>query len=624
MIKATHNAPLGAPPWSDALRLPGIPAEGGSAEARLAWFSALSTQERVERLHQWLLATRAEALPTGQALASWVGVAAGELLAGPFTLRAAAMGIGEGALVARHERRTCLHWRADLRGAAGAIDQEHGEWIGGALVAGRYQSFCLDGAFALMNPNHSARWTAHELLHRAVGFAWAPDLSPWEQYQLSRLAELLPVAHWYGLDRFCRLDERGPYERAQDAQRPESPLTKALWLDETAEVLMARVTQCAPMLLSALEHIELELRAYDSERETLRLTPAEHDLLNSSSDALAYVAGHGARLRDADVAQLLQAVSWPRPAADYAEMRGRLLTTLDTLLFGELVLEPETVHSRACGRLLWDICQRSVHLLRSVDSIISWDAVASACEAAYAGDPGPATTMLGQLAATLPRREEILTTGVNATITQDQQITPLEQLEEGVHTVAPATCAWLVLCGGLEEVLLSLAASPTRGPLIARLRHIMEARSVEDSVGLQLVRFEMALLAATRRDDRCEHLSMSPESAASDAWIEASEAFESLAFEFDVPEFAWQLREDDAASPPPGAGQWLVGNVGGEVHVVHLQGPLAAVWAALPCHRHEAQSIVDAVAPEWRDDWLLELAGAGAVVVLPHAPQRRP
>ncbi len=565
----------------------------------------------------WMVELRQSSADSLPAIAQWLGVESGELVAGPFALRATALGIEQGALLTRHESRACVPWRSKLCGATQASDDDHGQWVAGALVTGRYQSFCLDGAFATMNPNHSSRWTAHELLHRAIGFAWRPDMPRWEHYRVNRLAELLPVVHWYGFDRFCRLDERGDYDPHTDAKSPDSPVEEALWWREPREHLQRRALLCDKMLSDAMAHYQSELSALASEAQTLEPTPAAHGLLNSSSDALAYVAGHMTRLEDEHIANMLCAVVRPLPAKDFSDMFKRIATVLDDLLFSDIELDPEIVHARALGRTLWDICHRTVHVLGTPPEAIDWTNVAAACDAAYLGDARLALEQIEIICVSMPRSSEILALG----LLQDENLsTPwvdIDQLIEGVEAVAPATSVWLEHRGRLDEVIKSLACSVARGPLISRLRDTVQTLVPTEDRAKALVEFEYTLQGATRRDDLTEHLSSHLSGPVDNGWLRPNPVFRALRFDADIPEFAWHLQQGASIPQIGPGGTWLVGNVGGQVHVIHLQGPLESVWDALPCSIDEVSRLVETLAPDWGDHWLGELTHAGAVAVMP-------
>ena len=80
-------------------------------------------------------------------------------------------------------------------------------WKAGHLVE-QYRHFRYDNPIGSFHPSHDPKWTAHELCHALIGFAWRPNASPLFHSLSARLSELLPVALWYFFDeidlRRCR------------------------------------------------------------------------------------------------------------------------------------------------------------------------------------------------------------------------------------------------------------------------------------------------------------------------------------------------------------------------------------------------------------------------------------
>ncbi len=429
--------PLGPPPAP--LTLPGLtpPASCVTPAMRRRWLAERTPAQVRALLQPWLTQLRAVDPAPLARLAAWLRAPEGEVVASPFGLRACALGAAVGALVVRHELRTLVPWADDLRGEDGALDVDHGSWARGVLHAGRYQSFQLDGAFATFNPNHSARWTPHELLHRAVGFGWASGPSRWEVYQWARLAELLPVVHWFGTDLVARLRERG-FDTTRDATAPHAHRAEAVWLGADEAAAAAHVDATATWLLSSVAHFDAELRASAAEAASgtpVAAEPAppppddaassEADAwrraldpvrgLNSHSDAVAYVSGHFGRLSSARVDALLSACA-PRPVATTTTgLLSRVEATFDALLFGPLTVNPALVHARAHGRLLYDVAHRVVHAERRWPAAApSTEDLGAACAAAWEGDCAPAQETLLALWRRLPDgvREEAFAVGM--------------------------------------------------------------------------------------------------------------------------------------------------------------------------------------------------------------------
>ena len=83
--------------------------------------------------------------------------------------------------------------------------EDPGEGAGGdgsaaSLPEPKYQAFRHDLLVASFHPGHRAKWTAHELCHALVGFAFRPGAPVLFHALGAWLAEFLPVALWYFFD----------------------------------------------------------------------------------------------------------------------------------------------------------------------------------------------------------------------------------------------------------------------------------------------------------------------------------------------------------------------------------------------------------------------------------------
>ena len=85
---------------------------------------------------------------------------------------------------------------------AEAVEEQQAwpDWQQGYLAESKFQHFRLDQAVASFHPAHDTKWTAHEILHRLVGFFYRPGASRWEYLQAARLSESVPVAQYYFLE----------------------------------------------------------------------------------------------------------------------------------------------------------------------------------------------------------------------------------------------------------------------------------------------------------------------------------------------------------------------------------------------------------------------------------------
>lgn len=202
------------------------------------------------------------------------------------SVAAAAIGVAaqqSGLILSHFERRVHLAppdaWlpvdRPDLR-ARGQRPDEH-----------KYQHHHNENPVGSFNPGHRAKWTAHELCHALVGFAWCPDATPLFRLLSARLSEVVPVALWYFFDeaglRRCEAHD-GPLfgawcpacEAAAGTPDPKADLSR--WRAE------------------GLAFVERELAAI---RKSMRLgRPVAHRwaTLDLHSDALAYTVAHAGRL----------------------------------------------------------------------------------------------------------------------------------------------------------------------------------------------------------------------------------------------------------------------------------------------------------------------------------------
>lgn len=196
-----------------------------------------------------------------------------------------------GLLLAHFERRVHLqppddwqpHNRPDLRGQRA---DEH-----------KYQHHYNENPLGSFNPAHRAKWSAHELCHGLVGFAWRPDAPPLFRVLAAQLSEVVPVALWYffdeaGLRRCPR--HQGPLFNAEcpDCERiatePVDDARAGEWRAE-GKAFVAR-----------------ELAAVRESMRTGQLVEHRHATLNLASDALAYTTAHAGRLTSPTFARYIE------------------------------------------------------------------------------------------------------------------------------------------------------------------------------------------------------------------------------------------------------------------------------------------------------------------------------
>ena len=231
------------------------------------------------------------ALPWGAAL---------DLLATPMSLRAGLLGLRRGAAFTFHERRLRLPIAAGLEPEARVWPHglETARWQQGALLTPKYYSFFLDAPLPAFHPNHRGKWRAHELLHAAVGFCWRADFSRFEAYRSARLAELLPVIHWYGWDEALRP------RCAPHAELDHPPLEECLacerlaargWRRALEDHTHGELVRAERFIARATAHLKQEWRACLRERDLGSPVETLYANLNASRDAIGYVRSHWRR-----------------------------------------------------------------------------------------------------------------------------------------------------------------------------------------------------------------------------------------------------------------------------------------------------------------------------------------
>lgn len=192
-------------------------------------------------------------------------------------------------------------------------------WHAGHLVEPKYGPFRHDSPLGSFHPGHRAKWTAHELCHRLVGYAWRPDAPPLWHALSARLAELLPVIVYYHLDeaglRRCP-DHHAPlYDHHCPACERAAALGPADHIDDRWH-------------RSARDHLDAELTAIHRSLRLGRPVPHRHHTLDLMSDALAYTAAHHRRLTSPTFARFQERFPTPdrtHPTLDALEDRTRAL-----------------------------------------------------------------------------------------------------------------------------------------------------------------------------------------------------------------------------------------------------------------------------------------------------------
>ncbi len=179
-------------------------------------------------------------------------------------------------------------------------------WRGGRLVEHKFQHFRGDNPVGSFHPGHRAKWTAHELCHGVVGFAWAPDASPLFHVLAARLNEVVPVALYYFFDEAhlqrCPLHQGGGPLFGTWCPACEAAALRGPVADDP---------QAARWRAEGRAYVEGELAAIERAARTGDLAPHRHATLELESDGFAYVASHLPRLQSPVFARFLERFHGP-------------------------------------------------------------------------------------------------------------------------------------------------------------------------------------------------------------------------------------------------------------------------------------------------------------------------
>jgi hypothetical protein len=198
--------------------------------------------------------------------------------------------------------------------------REPPHFVGGVLEEPKYQAFGHDLLVASFHPGHRAKWTAHELCHALVGFAYHPEASLLFHALAAWLAELMPVALWYffdeaGVRRCADHQYGGPvFQRHCDAcEEAARAGARRSTADDRKHVAEGRA------------FVDRELAAIARSRRLGRPRGALHASIDLASDGLAYAHAHGPRLRAPEmerfVAQFFAANQGHHASLDALEAR---------------------------------------------------------------------------------------------------------------------------------------------------------------------------------------------------------------------------------------------------------------------------------------------------------------
>jgi hypothetical protein len=251
------------------------------------------------------------------------GVPSHELTRSPAAAAVGRLAAAEGLRLYHFEHRVTLPtpeaWRPE--GDDGALP----EWVDGVLPEPKYGSFRHDLALGSFHPGHRAKWSAHELCHALVGFAWRPDATPLFHATAGRLAELVPVTLWYWLDeiglRRCPLHE-GPLFR-----------THCPACEQTAAVgpVPVEPERAERLLRHGRDFVSGELSAVERTRAHGVPCPHVWGSLDLCSDGVAYARSHGRRLDSSGFAAWMERYQVPGEGGWHRHLDDLVQRSLDVL-----------------------------------------------------------------------------------------------------------------------------------------------------------------------------------------------------------------------------------------------------------------------------------------------------
>ena len=517
-----------------------------------------------------------------------------ELARSPAATRVGHLAAASGLMLSHFEHRAHLpappDWipedRPDLAGTPA--------WRGGLLVEHKYQHFRYDNPIGSFHPGHRAKWTAHELCHVLVGFAWRPGASALFHACAARLAEVVPVALWYFFDeaglRRCPLHRGGgplfgawcaDCERAaRVGPAPTDPETER-WYD------------------AGMAFVRAEIEAVARTRRVGAMIPHRHATIDLASDALAWCAAHRARLDSPTQRRYVERFFGPAQGgfADLDALAARALAVAEAL----------------CGR--GDAPALEGDRARWIATDVGWRLmqVASECE----GDLGDALDDLSERLAVRPGEAETAAIIEAYEALHGEWVLPepyevfavgydlprgygraIDQVAAGLVDVLPDTVAALGL--DFDPLVDRFVATepPVRAPVARRFAGFLAAE--HPGPAADLARYEAAVAHPDPPDAELDALAGSPPL---DARVRRARGLEVLSLGWDVPAPAGRAaraRPHCRVIRRTSGGDVLVAEVGAEAaRALALldRGPRPADELGLPPEELEALTALGVLGP---------------------------
>jgi hypothetical protein len=441
----------------------------------------------------------------------------------------------------------------------------------GVLKEPKYQAFRHDAMVASFHPGHRAKWTAHELCHRLVGFAWKPGASSLFDALSAWMSELLPVALWYFFD------EAG-LRRCPDHQG-QGPLFQSFCTHcETAALLgpvpPGRTAQ--RFTREGVSFVKRELLAIKRSQKLGRPVGTRHASIDLASDGMTYAKAHGPRLRAPEMERFITGFFGPNQGrhASLEALEARVLEVCDGITQGTKV--------RPWRATRWDwIAQDLGYRLltvratldgsreKALDAII--DALATTRSAAgvtRAVEQYAAFSELsrGRRARGLPRTEDVLAVGYDLPHGFGHGF---EQLASGIASACPNAVDALGRKRRATIAAFIAQDAPLRMPIGRRFAAFL----AEERPGAvaDLAQLEAALTHLGPQDAFSANLD--PNDAAADA-VQLSDGAELVALQYEVLE-ADPRSLSKLAPLPDRMHLCIVRNAEGDADVIELPAQAA-------------------------------------------------
>jgi hypothetical protein len=299
-----------------------------------------------------------------------------DILRSPAALVVGRLASAHGLHLFNYEARVELEWpdawlpddRPDL-----GVDGLPPLWDRGVLPEPKYAAFRHDLLTGSLHPGQRAKWTAHELAHGLVGFAWDAEGSTLFHALAARLAEALPVALWYFWDEAwlhrcprhaaarlvgpawcpdCEVAARTPFFATTPPPHAVPDAEPGRWLSEGMDFLRR----------------EVDATLASARRGAPVFSPwGSIDLM---ADGLAYAGAHAHRLRSPEFQSWIARFCVPSPAragwhSTLESLAERVLAVAEAILHGA-PLVPETPRT-PLGHVLTDLGLRILQVTADTD-----------------------------------------------------------------------------------------------------------------------------------------------------------------------------------------------------------------------------------------------------------------